>query len=318
MIGKIILGKSFRGCISYVLENKLEASLKSGPVNRAELISFNQCFGDKKELTRQFNDVHYLNPGLAKPVMHVILSLVPGEKPTKPTLMAMAEDCAKELGFDKHQYLSVTHNDTGHLHLHIVVNRVGFDGKTLSDSNNYKKMANCCRKLELKYNLKQVASPKCFLPKERRNIPRLDSRKEAMKTDLRISLLESKSYAEFETRMKQKGYEVIKARGIAFRDGKKMYAKGSELGYSLSKIEKILQLTLTQKQLQIRQDLRTEKRLIQDPKINRPDMSKSKLPDYLSELPNALEILLRPEHEFDYTPKELLEKKRKKNQSLHL
>lgn len=318
MIGKVILGKSFRGCISYVLENKREALQKSDPTNRAELISFNQCFGDKKELIRQFNDVRFLNPGLGKPVMHVILSLASGETPNKNTLIAMAEDCAKELGFDKHQYLSVTHNDTGHLHLHIVVNRVGFDDKTLSDSNNYKKIANCCRKMELKYNLKQVESPKRFLPKERRNIPRLDSRKETMKTDLRISLLESISYAEFESRMKQKGYAVIKARGIAFRDSKKMYAKGSELGYSLSKIEKLLQLTLTQKQLQIHQDLRKEKKLIPDPKNNRPEMSKNKLPDYLPDLPKALEILLRPELEFDYTPHELLEKKRKKNQSLHL
>lgn len=318
MIGKIILGKSFRGCISYVLENKRDAVLKSDPMSRAELISFNQCFGDKKELIRQFNDLRFLNARLVKPVMHVILSLAPGETPGKTTLIAMAEDCAKELGFDKHQYLSVTHNDTGHLHLHFVVNRVGFDGKTLSDSNNYKKIADYCRKMELKYNLKLVESPKRFLPKERRNIPRLDSRKEAMKTDLRISLLESTSYVEFESRMKQKGYAVIKARGIAFRDSKKMYAKGSELGYSLSKIEKLLQLTLTEKKLQIHQDLRKEKRLIPDPKINRPEMSKSKLPDYLSELPNALEILLRPEHEFDYTPHELLEKKRKKNQSLHL
>lgn len=318
MIGKIILGKSFRGCISYVLENKLDAVPKSTPTNRAELISFNQCFGDKKELIRQFNDVRFLNPRLAKPVMHVVLSLAPGETPGKTTLMAMAEDCAKELGFDKHQYLSVMHNDTRHLHLHIVVNRVGFDGKTLSDSNNYKKIANCCRKMEMKYQLKQMESPRRFLPKEKRNIPRLDSRKEAMKTDLRISLLESKSYMEFESRMKQKGYQVIKARGIAFRDSKKMYAKGSELGYSLSKIEKVLQLTLIQKQLQIQHDLRKEKRLIQDPKINRLEMSKSKLPDYLPDLPKALEILLRPEHKFDYTPHELLEKKRKKKQSLHL
>lgn len=318
MIGKIILGKSFRGCISYVLENKRDAVLKSDPTNRAELISFNQCFGDKKELVRQFNDVRFLNPRLAKPVMHVILSLAPSETPNKTTLIAMAEDCAKELGFDKHQYLSVTHNDTGHQHLHIVINRVGFDGKTLSDSNNYKRIANCCRKMELKYNLKQVESPKRFLPKERRNNPRLDSRKEAMKTDLRISLLESNSYADFESRMKQKGYAVIKTRGIAFRDSKKMYAKGSDLGYSLSKIEKILQLTLSQKQLQIHQDLRKEKMLISDPQINRPAMPKSSLPDYLPDLPKALEILLRPEHEFDYTPHELLEKKRKKNQSLHL
>ena len=318
MIGKIILGKSFRGCISYVLENKLDLVTKSTSINRSELISFNQCFGDKKELIEQFNDVRFLNPKLSKPVMHVILSLSPGEKPDNAILLAMVEDCTKELGFEKNQFIAVTHNDTGHLHLHIVVNRVGFDGKTLSDSNNYKKIATYCRKMEVKYNLKQVLSPRAFLSKEMAAIPRLDSRKEAMKTDIRISLLKSKTFNEFESMMKQRKYEVIKGRGVAFRDQKKMYAKGSELGYSLSKIEKILQLTLIKKQLIIGHDLRKENALTKDPNIIRSGMTKSIVQDNKHPLPKALEILLRPEHDYDHTPHQLLQKKRKKKQSLHL
>ena len=318
MIGKIILGKSFRGCISYVLENKLDSATKSTSINRAELISFNQCFGDKKELIEQFNDVRFLNPKLSKPVMHVILSLSPGEKPDNAILLAMVEDCAKELGFEKNQFIALTHKDTGHLHLHIVVNRVDFDGKTLSDSNNYKKIAAYCRKMELQYNLKQVLSPRAFLSKEMAATPRLDSRKEAMKTDIRISLLKSQTFSEFESLMKQKNYEVIKGRGVAFRDGKKMYAKGSELGYSLSKIEKILQLTLTQKQLIISNDLRKENPFLKDPKNIRSGMTKSMVQDNKHSLPKALEILLRAEHDYDHTPHQLLQKKRKTKQALHL
>lgn len=139
MIGKIIIGKSFRGCINYVLQNKLRGDLELPTQKRAELIHFNQCFGDYKELIKQFNEVRLLNPKLAKPVMHLILSLSPGEKPENASLISMAEDCSRALGFDKNQYIAVTHNDTTHLHLHIVVNRIGFDGKTISDSNNYKK-----------------------------------------------------------------------------------------------------------------------------------------------------------------------------------
>ena len=318
MIGKIVLGKSFRGCIRYVLENKLDPATKSISINRAELISFNLCFGDKKELIEQFNDVRFLNPKLSKPVMHVIVSLSPGEKPDNATLLAMVEDSAKELGFEKNQFIAVTHNDTDHLHLHIVVNRVGFDGKTLSDSNNYKKIAAYCRKMEVKYNLKQVLSPRAFLSKEMAVTPRLDSRKEAMKTDIRISLLKSKTFSEFVSLMKQKNYEVIKGRGVAFRDQKKMYAKGSELGYSLSKIEKILQLTLTQKQLIISHDLRKENALIKDPKIIRSGMTKSMVQENNHSLLKALAILLKPEHDYDHIPHQLLQKKRKKKQSLHL
>ena len=50
------------------------------------------------------------------------------------------------------------------------------------------------------------------------------------------------NYPEFEKRMKSLGYQVIKGRGISFIDDKKVKAKGSEVGFSLSKIEKVLEL----------------------------------------------------------------------------
>ncbi len=320
MIGKIIIGKSFRGCIGYVLENKLHNTLKSSPQKRAELIHFNQCFGNQKELIQQFNEVRLLNPKLAKPVMHVIMSLSPGEKPENATLIAMAEDCAQALRFDQNQYIAVTHNDTHHLHLHMVVNRIGFDGKTLSDSNNYKKIAAYCRQIEEKYKLQTVLSPKAFLPTASRSIPRHDSRKEFMKTAIRISLLQAKSYPDFESFMKAKGYKVIKGRGIAFRDSKKVYAKGSELGYSLATIEKILGLTHTQKQALVRHHLQKENSHKKDQMPHSISTQKTTIKDAFPISSHTLEILLRPEIERDYTSEQLLKKKRKKKRlpSQHL
>jgi hypothetical protein len=318
MIGKISIGKSFRGCISYALEDKLDLAKQAIVKDRAELLAYNLCFGDKKELIQQFNEVRYLNPKLSKPVMHVTLSLSPGELLDKPTLHKLVEDCAKELGFEKNQYIAVTHKDTGHQHLHIVVNRVGLDGKTLSDSNNYKKIAAYCRKMELKFELKQVLSPRQFLSKEMRNIPRMDKRKEAMKNDIRLTLIQSRNYPEFECQMKQKGYEVIKGRGIAFRDEKKMYVKGSELGYSLAKIEQILQQTLAQKQAIILREVQKENAFKQQSKSVSPSLSKSMEQDRKLDYSKALEILLRTEPDYSQTPHELLQKKRKKKQSLHL
>ena len=70
--------------------------------------------------------------------------------------MEMSEHCAKEMGFKNNQYITISHCDTNHQHLHIIANRIGFDKRTVSDSNNFQKMANYCRKMELKYELKQV------------------------------------------------------------------------------------------------------------------------------------------------------------------
>jgi len=248
MIGKIIIGKSFRGCISYCLEDKPLESHEVAFKNRAEILMFNQCFGNSKELIQQFNEVRQLNPKLSKPVLHITLSLAPGEKLDKGTLCKLVEDCAEKFEFQKNQFIAVSHADTCHQHLHIVASRIGFDKKTLSDSNNYKMMASYCREMEQKYGLKQVLSPRRFLSKEMRQIPRLDTRKETIKNDVRACILPARNYSEFEALMKSKNYQVIKSRGIAFVDSKGVYVKGSELGYSLARIEKILKLSQAQKQ----------------------------------------------------------------------
>jgi hypothetical protein len=242
MIGKIIIGKSFRGCLNYCLHDKpikgqdQEALLK----DRAEVLCYNQCYGNNKELKQQFNEVRQLNPKLSKPVLHITLSLASGEKLPANTLAEIAQDCAKDLGFSNNQFIAVLHKDTTHQHLHIVANRIGFDGKTLSDSNNYKNIADFCRKMELKNELQQVLNPRRYLTKEFRNIPRLDQRKQQLKEDIKTCLVMARDYPEFECKMKSLRYEIIKARGIAFRDPQKVYTKGSEVGYSLATIEKIL------------------------------------------------------------------------------
>lgn len=103
-------------------------------------------------------------------------------------------------------------------------------------------MASYCRKMELKFNLTQVLSPRKFLPKEQWNIPRQDGRKEQLKKNIQQTLQHVNNYQQFELKMKALGYRVLKARGISFIDDKKVKIKGSEVGFSLMKIEKILSL----------------------------------------------------------------------------
>ena len=148
MIGKIFIRKSFRSCINYCLEDKAAKDNSEIVIkNRAELFAYSQCFGNKKELIQQFEDVRQLNPRLCKPVLHISLSLAPEEKLSKAVLTEMVEECAKQLGFENNQYIAIHHNDTNHQHIHIVANRVGFDGKTVRDSNNYQKSASYCTRL---------------------------------------------------------------------------------------------------------------------------------------------------------------------------
>lgn len=233
MIGKITIGKSFRGCISYCLEK-----------DRAELLDYQLCFGDKKEIIQQFNELRQLNPKLTKPVLHISLSWAPGEKLEEKKLHHVLDQASRDLGYENNQWIAVAHHDSGHPHLHIVVNRVGFDGGTVSDSNNYRRIANFCRRMEKELDLQPVQSPRRFLPAEERRKPRLDQRKERLRTIITQSLKKSRDYAEFEHRVRAAGYEVIKARGIRFIDDRKVKVKvkGSELGYSLQRIEQLLSM----------------------------------------------------------------------------
>lgn len=318
MIGKVMIGKSFRGCISYCMENKkqkISDNINTSQVNRAEVLLFNQCYGNTKEVIQQFNETRQLNPKLSKPVLHITLSLAPGEKLERGNLIEMIQDCAKDFGFENNQFIAISHSDTSHQHLHIVVNRIGFDKKTVSDSNSYKKMAAYCRQVEVKYNLQQVLSPKRFLAKELRQIPRTDTRKEAIKKDIQNALLLSKTYTDFEGYMKQKKYQIIKARGIAFIDEKGVYIKGSSLGYSLATIQKILQQSPAQKQALIsgeqQRDNNFKKQWQHHSLFPKKNLSK----EIKTGVNKTLDILLKPEITNNNIPFLLIKKKEKKKRN---
>ena len=240
MIGKVMTGKSFRGCLLYCLnDKKQEVNKEQKMQNRAEILLFHKCGGRDKELVQQFNEVRALNNKLAKPVLHITLSLAEGDKASRQTLIEISESCAREMGFQNNQWVAVLHHDTNHPHLHMVANRIGFDGSTVSDSNSYKRIALFCRKMEEKHGLQQVLSSRAFLSQKEKELPRLDNRKLQLQNDIKQCLFLAKNYEQFEGLMKEKKITIEQGRGIAFTDEKKMRVKGSELGYSLKTIERI-------------------------------------------------------------------------------
>jgi hypothetical protein len=178
--------------------------------------------------------------------MHIALSFAPGERLSKQQLSKVTNHCAEDFGFDKNQFIAVEHNDTEHQHFHVVVNRINFDGKTLSDSNNYKKISDFCRKMEKKFQLVQVLSPTKFLSAEQKDLPRHDNRREQLRMVIAQSLNSSKNYDEFAGKMRVGGYEIIKGRGISFIDRQAVKVKGSELGFSMEKINEQLKRNLSQ------------------------------------------------------------------------
>lgn len=341
MIGYVGTGSSFFECIRYCLQDKRELSEEKKQElslrdslqhkNRAEVLSYNKCFGNLKELTGQFVDVAKLSKRVEKPVFHFSLRLAPGETLTNNQLIEVGRECAKEFGVADNQYICVLHKDTNEQHIHIVANRVGYNSKVANDSNSYKRMAALCRKLEKQYKLQEVLSPRAFLSPKDRLLPRQDQRKEKLKADIRQTLEKVHSYAEFEQRMQVLGYKLIKGRGISFIDDKKVKVKGSEVGFSLAKIGKILALKqeLATKQTEqkiyesaIRHDTTKQQTLSPAQRMLRETqwaahIEHSPIVPVIKELSSLLEQLLQPVDTSNYLPYELTEegiKRRKKKQ----
>lgn len=325
MIGKISIGKSFRGCILYCMsDKKQQMNESSAMINRADILKYNLCFGSKFELIKQFGEVRNLNPKLSNPVMHISLSFAPEDKIEKWKMSEMVEECSRKMGFEKNQYLAVYHRDTRHQHLHIVVNRVGFDGKTLSDSHNFAKIAAYCRQMEQKYQLREVVSPRRFLSEEQRWAPRHDIRKKLLKENIKYCISRSKGYFDFKDKMEQLGYKVIRGRGIAFQDNQKVYFKGSEVGYSLATIENILnpKTIFTQDAMHMQKKRLTRGRSLEKENLFREnqlkklqgqksnaDITEGKSQDQQQQI---LEILMRPVEDKEEIPFELRKSKRGK------
>jgi hypothetical protein len=328
MIGKVVTGSSFYHCLKYCIEDKnnlseaqkLQLSKKDNVQHkdRAEIIYRNYCCGYVNELTSQFSEVSKLSRRVEKPVLHLTLSLAHGESLSKNQLIELAQACTEAFKVDQNQYAVIEHKDTRAQHIHIVANRVGYDGKVASNSNSYLRMAKLCRELEKKHGLKQVLNPRAFLSKEQRMIPRQNARMDQLKGNIQQVLKQVKTIEQFEQKMNALGYQVLKGRGIAFIDDKKVKIKGSEVGYSLMTIEKILGQQETQKQVQpatntIKPTTGSSRsgNTSQKPVENTMEKEMA-LPAPGQHGSNILEILTKPENTEELNPMLMKEKKKKK------
>ena len=125
MIGKVVTGKSFSGCVRYVVQ-------KAG----AEVLDWKGIRTDTVALmAADFNLQRKLNPGLEKAVGHIALnwSVHDKAKLSDQVMLERAKEYMKQMDIKDTQYLIVRHRDRGHPHLHIVYSRVNYEGKTIPE-----------------------------------------------------------------------------------------------------------------------------------------------------------------------------------------
>ena len=144
MVGKVISASSFSGTVGYVMKEEsriLEAEGITPP--------------EVKDMVQDFKDQTLLNPRLKNTVGHISLSFSPKDAPrmTDALMTQIAKEYMQKMGITDTQYLLVRHLDQPHPHCHLVYNRVGNNGQTISDKNIKLRSAKVCRELTEKCGL---------------------------------------------------------------------------------------------------------------------------------------------------------------------
>jgi hypothetical protein len=146
MIGKLIQGTDFQGCLSYVLD-KLGADRLGG----------NAIGSTVTELTSEFDCLRQRRPTLNQAVYHLSLSLAPGEFLSDSAWDDLVQQYLGRMNITRNPYVLVRHTDTDCDHVHIVASRIRYDGSVIDDSWDYTRSQAILRGLEAEYNLNPVA-----------------------------------------------------------------------------------------------------------------------------------------------------------------
>lgn len=144
MIAKNIKGKSFKGCVSYVMNDTAKLLEAEGVLASS-----------KQDIIRSFAMQRSGRREVKQPVGHIPLSFAPEDKErmTDDFMIQLAKEYMEEMGIRNTQYIIVRHHNTDNEHIHIVYNRIDNNLKLISVNHDYKRNIKVCKKLKDKYGL---------------------------------------------------------------------------------------------------------------------------------------------------------------------
>ncbi len=226
MTGSQVKGRSFRGALRYNQEKVA--------TGKAEVLDNSFVNVTERNIMKEVAMVRMQRPDLKKYFYHTSINFPKDENVSNELMIRIGRDYLDANGFNQHQYIMFRHHDASHPHFHILVNRIGYDGSVVTDSNDYARSEKVLRDLERKYNLTQVVSSKQAQERgmtknememvQRSNVP---SHKMAMQVIIK-DVLESKKQMttdEFISSLSAKGV------GVIFNQASTGYVSGISYSY---------------------------------------------------------------------------------------
>jgi len=229
MIAKNIKGKSFKGCVSYVMNEG------------ATMLEAEGVWAESKEdIIRSFTIQRSNRKEIKQPVGHIPIAFSPEDKArmTDDFMLKLAKEYMQEMGIKNTQYIVVRHHNTDNEHLHIVYNRIDNNLKLISVNNDYKRNIIVCKRLKDKYNL-TYGKGKEKVKREKLIDP--DKAKYKIYDTIKVLLPFCKNENELQILLKKVGIEtefklkrtIDEIEGISFCCGKICF-KGSEVDRKFS------------------------------------------------------------------------------------
>jgi len=219
-----VKGKGFRGALNYNLEK----------VNKGVAKWLDTSFAqhDERTIMNEVKMIRVLRPNLAKYFYHTSVNFPPHENLKDEKMVTIAKDYLEAMGFNQHQYAIFRHFDADHPHMHILVNRIGYDGTVLSDSKDYQRSEQILRKLEKQHGLTEVissrqAKERAMTKNELEMMKRTDEPSVKMKLQVTIkNILSQKPTAEqFITHLEAQGINIL------FNQASAGFVSGISYGY---------------------------------------------------------------------------------------
>jgi Ti-type conjugative transfer relaxase TraA len=168
------------------------------------------------------------HPHTGKPVYHFGLSLPPSDHLDREQWNRAVDQVLERLGLGGHQALVVAHRDTAHEHLHIVVNRVGDDGRAWPPGYDIPKVLAAVRHIEIELGLTRDVDRERPIPELAsiacRHAVGIDQEPlvERVRAQAAADFAEAASWSDLETRLAAHGFRLRVATrhpGLLVTDG---------------------------------------------------------------------------------------------------
>ena len=248
MIAKNIKGKSFKGCVSYVMNDTARLLEAEGVLA-----------GTKQDIIRSFVMQRSGRREIKQPVGHIPLSFAPEDKArmTNDFMVQLAKEYMEEMGIKNTQYIIVRHHNADNEHIHIIYNRINNDLKLISVNHDYKRNIKVCKKLKDKHKL-TYGKDKDRVKREKLRNP--DKAKYYIHDAIKSVLPSCKNPADLRFSPEKYGIEIDykfkrgsnEIEGVSFRYENVAF-KGSEVDrkYSFGNLKKEFQKNLLEENKQI-------------------------------------------------------------------